>query len=644
MDTLATGATFITFLRTYRCDILAEWERRVRALPPAARLDRQSLIDHMPVILDDIAEVADASLHSELPPPLENNPDRHAIARLQQGYDLGEVVTEYSLLREIIQELSGRHAASFPSTLRIFNRVLDDAIRQAVYRYAETSQRLLKALDAISMLAFGEMEESAVLHTLLEIMMQASAAVDEVTVLLREGDLLKVRAVVGLTSERDAGFTLRIGEGFSGTIAAQRAPLFLRSATTDPLVRSQFLRDAGVKALYGVPLMDGGDLLGVAHMGSRTAYEFLDEDMLAFRAMANRAAQLIIETRLKRELRSKGSELEAVLASAQIGTWRWRLDQDEIQCDVRTRALFGMWPGEPMTFERFLATVAPEDRERVRQANERAMATGEDYRARYRIIRPDGEHRFLSARGGAVLDGNTRVFLGTVLDRTDEAYAERERELFLAALGHDLRGPLNAIGLASDSLLRHAALPEAAAQTVTRIARSTERMARLIEQLLDFAQARAGQPMQLERHRLELAELWHHVLDEIRLAENEQRVVLRSDGNTSGEWDADRLLQLFQNLLSNALQHGDPSRPITITLSSDAERVACEVHNCGAPIPPEMMPVLFDPFRRGPAGHGLGLGLYISRQIVTAHGGTVEARSTAGEGTTFRVVLPRRAA
>jgi PAS domain S-box-containing protein len=333
-----------------------------------------------------------------------------------------------------------------------------------------------------------------------------------------------------------------------------------------------------------------------------------------------------------------------VLASAQIGTWRWRLDQDEIHCDPRTRALFGLRPGEVMTFERFLSLVAPDERERVRRANEQAMATGEDYRARYRILRPDGVRRFVGARGGTFDVDGVRMFLGTVVDRTDEEYAERERELFLAALGHDLRGPLNAIGLAAGTLLRHASLPEAATQTVTRIARSSERMARLIEQLLDFAQARAGQPMQLQRHRIELAELWHHVLDEIRLAAADHRIVLHDDGNTVGEWDADRLLQLFQNLLANALQHGDPSQPITITLSSDAERVACDVHNLGAPIPPEMMPVLFDPFRRGPAGRGLGLGLYISRQIVSAHGGTIEARSSAAQGTTFRVLLPRRAA
>src|SRR5581483_6565576 len=350
-----------------------------------------------------------------------------------------------------------------------------------------------------------------------------------------------VRDAVGVTTEREANFSLRVGEGFAGTIAARRTPLLLRSAETDPIVRSRFLREAGVKALYGVPLMDGSELLGVAHMGSLTAYEFLDEDMLTFRAMANRASQLIIETRLKRALRAQATELEAVLASAQIGTWRWRLDQEVIDWDARTRALFGVGPDAIITFERFLGLLAEEDRARVRKAVDQALATGTEYRVRYRVIRPDGEQRYLEARGGArENDGHGRMFLGTVIDRTEEEYAERERELFLAALGHDLRGPLNAIGLAAGTLLRHAPLPEAAAQTVTRIARSSDRMARLIEQLLDFARARAGQPMQLERRRIDLAELWHHVVDEIRLAEPDRRILVRGAGHSWGEWDPDR--------------------------------------------------------------------------------------------------------
>lgn len=642
------SAAFVTFLREHRDDVLREWERRVRALPPAADLDTQALIDHLPHLLEEISDLADEALADgsgdEPRGPSRQQTDRHAIERLHQGYDLGHVVTEYSLLRETVQQLSAREVRVYPEALRVFNQVLDAAVRQAVERYALASQRMLKALDRISMLALGEQDQGRLLHTLLETMMQAAPAVDEVTILLKRGNRLYVRDAVGVTSERDAGFSLEVGEGFAGSVVARKGPICLRSAETDPLVRSEFLRERGLKALYGVPLMDGSEVIGVAHIGSLTANEFLDEDMFLFRAMANRASQLITENWLKEELRIKAEELNAALDCAQLGTFHWDLRTDELRWSPRARALFGISADEPLDYPRFLELVAPEDRERIAAATKATLETGRTYRERYRVVRPDGRVAHLAARGALVReDGVAARFLGTVQDRSDEAYAERERELFLAALGHDLRSPLGAITLAAGSLLRHATIPESAMKTVARIAYSGDRMARLIEQLLDFARARAGQKMALTPRRVDLAELWQHALDDVILSQPDRQITLRCEGNPVGEWDPDRVLQLFQNLVWNAVQYGDPARPISVTVRSERDEVTSEVHNYGPPIPPEMLPVLFDPFRRGRGGgRGLGLGLYIARQIALAHGGRLDVSSSAEAGTSFRVTLPRR--
>jgi PAS domain S-box-containing protein len=644
MDASSSEQAFAHFVRDHRAEVLAEWERRVRALPPAAELDTKALIDHLPMILDDIAASVDAAHDGDGKPRVGNDPDRHALTRLGQGYDLGQVVTEYSLLRETILELSARQPHAYPDGLRIFNRILDDAIARAVDRYSQASQRMLRALDRISMLAFGNSTMDELLHTLLEVMLQASPAVDEATILLLDGDRLHVRASVGITSERDADFSIALGEGFSGGIAARRQPAFVRSAETDPQVVSPFLRERGIKALYGVPIIDADDVIGVAHMGSRTAHEFHDEDLLLFRAMVNRASHLITETRLKHALAARADELKLVLDAAAIGAWSWDLGSDKLTWDERTRALFGVGD-EPITYARFVEAVAADDRERVAEAIERAIAGQSAYRIRFRVVRSDGEERHVEARGAVLREnGAPARFIGTIEDRTSDEYAERERELFLAALGHDLRSPLNAIMMASTNLIHHADLVEPVARTVARIARSSERMARLIEQLLDFARARAGYPIQLAPRRVDLAELWQHVLDELGLSVPDRRIVLRASGDTTGEWDPDRLLQVFQNLASNAVQYGDPTQPITISTTDEGERVCSDVHNRGAPIPAELLPVLFDPFRRGVRGRGLGLGLYIAQEIVKAHGGRIEARSSAEEGTRFRVILPRRRA
>lgn len=233
--------------------------------------------------------------------------------------------------------------------------------------------------------------------------------------------------------------------------------------------------------------------------------------------------------------------------------------------------------------------------------------------------------------------------LGVVRDRTDEDNAERERELFLAALGHDLRSPLQAISTGMWNLLHLPDLPEAAQKTAERVAHSSERMTRLIDQLLDFARSRAGTPLVINRRRSDLAELWHQVIDEIAVGAPDRRVDLHKLTSTLGEWDPDRLLQVFENLGWNAVHYGDPKQPITITLSGDGEAIVCEVNNRGTPIPPQLMPDLFAPFRRGKQmGRGVGLGLYIAEQIVLGHGGSLRVTSSAEEGTTFRVELPRR--
>jgi PAS domain S-box-containing protein len=638
----AEPGAFVTFLRDERQEILREWERRVRALPPAADLGAQTLIDHMPQILDDLAEAAEAALEGTPRRAPKGPPDQHALARLNQGYELGHVVTEYALLRETILDVSAQDPRTVTTDLRVFNRVLDGAITQAVQRYQQASQRMPKALDRISLLAFVQKSESELLHTLLSLMMEACPGVDEVTLLIAEGGRLYVRASVGITSERDADFSLAVGEGFSGRVAERKQPLFLRSAETDPLVESAYLRERHIKALYGVPLIDGPELIGVAHMGSVTAYEFPDEDMFLFRAMTNRASQLLIETRLKRKIDAQAHELELVLTAADVGSFNWDPDRRELGWDRRTRKMFGVSEDETITYQRFFEMVAPADREPLERTVRRTLESGGEYRARYQIICPNGEVRFIAARGAITQIGRQRRFLGIVQDRTEEEYAERERELFLAALGHDLRNPLGAINLAATSLLRHESLPEAARTASARIASSSERMARLIDQLLSFARRRAGEPIELNRQRVDLVELWHQVLDEIALAEQSRKLILENEGDTFGRWDPDRMLQVFQNLAWNAVQYGEASEPILIHLSGEPERVVIEVHNRGIPIPPDLLPVLFDPFRRGRRGSGLGIGLYIAKQIVEAHGGTIAVvESTIEAGTRFRVVLPR---
>ena len=220
------------------------------------------------------------------------------------------------------------------------------------------------------------------------------------------------------------------------------------------------------------------------------------------------------------------------------------------------------------------------------------------------------------------------------------------RERFVGIVSHDLRNPLNAISLSANALL-HEDLPARARKNAGRISHSAERMGRMISDLLDFTRGRLGGGIPLTRRPGDLRQLCRPVLEELGLGGPGSPLRLSTEGDFQGEWDADRLAQLVGNLVKNALDYSPPGAPVTVALRDEGAWVQLEVHNPGEPIPPEVLPRLFEPFRRGmreeeESQHsGLGLGLFIAQQITQAHGGTLEVHSTKEEGTTFRVRLPR---
>jgi two-component system CheB/CheR fusion protein len=253
------------------------------------------------------------------------------------------------------------------------------------------------------------------------------------------------------------------------------------------------------------------------------------------------------------------------------------------------------------------------------------------------------------SRGGH-LDRMTLVAIHDITERKRAAVALEEtlryNEIFAAILAHDLRSPLGAIVAGADLLKRrYKPESEGTVKALNVIQSSAGRMARMIEQLLDLTRGRSGGGIPIDPRFLDLRELAALITGELEGATS-QPIIVQSKGDTCGTWDGDRLAQVIANLLGNAAEHGESSQPIRLSLDgSNAETVGFSVSNAGM-IPEGVLPTLFDPFRGGTTGNGrkskgLGLGLYIVQQIVHAHGGTIEAQSSADEGTTFRVSLPR---
>jgi PAS domain S-box-containing protein len=231
----------------------------------------------------------------------------------------------------------------------------------------------------------------------------------------------------------------------------------------------------------------------------------------------------------------------------------------------------------------------------------------------------------------------------------EKARVQEFQEGFIAILGHDLRNPLSAIDMGAAVLGQRAVSlkDEATTRVVVRMRASTRRMSRMIEQILDLTRSRLAGGLQVHPRAMNLSSTITAIVDELRAAHPSREVELRCPSTIVGPWDRDRLEQVFSNLLGNALHYGDPARPVRVDVRDEGQEVVLSVHNDGPHIPEALRGELFSPFRRGERDSkttetaGLGLGLYISREIVVAHGGEIDVRSSPTEGTTFWVRLPR---
>ena len=248
---------------------------------------------------------------------------------------------------------------------------------------------------------------------------------------------------------------------------------------------------------------------------------------------------------------------------------------------------------------------------------------------------------------------NATIRAQELTERVEEALArseESERELravaefrerFIAILGHDLRSPLATIGMLTTGLLRRGHLDEQDRRGVLRIIASSERMTRMILQLLDFTRARLGGGFPLAPKPTHMREVFQNVAEDFGTA-----LRLELEGDVTGTWDPDRLAEALSNIAGNAVEHARPGTEVVVRAHPEGDDVIVEILNQGDPIPTDLLPFIFEPFRRGksepsPAGN-LGLGLYIAKQIVLATGGTLDARSVDGT-TAFVMRLPRNA-
>lgn len=304
------------FLRRRRATLLERWNAGGRDDQPVGEPAVVNVSQTIADLFDGVVEAVEGMVGEQAGATLQAS-ERHGLRRLGEGAALRQVIAEVVRLRDaVLDHWRHDHGGDLAGpALRGLNRVIDSAIAAASERYVSARDRTLKALDGISSVAFESRRVDDLLQRLLQAIVEPTAALDTASILLREGDALVVKAAVGLEEELRGSFRLRIGEGFSGRIAAERRPRLLvgdqiEAETVSPVLKARHLR-----ALYGLPLQSDGQLVGVAQVGSSTVASFSEQDRWLFDAMCARATAVISQHLLQRAHANRVRELETVLQS-----------------------------------------------------------------------------------------------------------------------------------------------------------------------------------------------------------------------------------------------------------------------------------------------------------------------------------------
>jgi PAS domain S-box-containing protein len=358
------------------------------------------------------------------------------------------------------------------------------------------------------------------------------------------------------------------------------------------------------------------------------------------------------QRKMEASLRSNQERLRLATEAGAVGTWEELLDEGRIVADNQFLALSELSPDQRASFEDVLSKVHPDDRDHVQNERKRAleMERGGEFQFEYRVgRRTNGNTRWVECHGKIFASRNEpekKRVIGVLHDTTELHRFDEFRRLAAGIIAHDLRSPLSAIKLTSQMLIAHEGLPQRAIQKVQTIVRKVDTMVKMVERLLLYTQAQFGGGLSLDKEFVDLESVCRDALGDVQASRPDAEIHIKTEGNCCGVWDRIRLTEVVSNLVGNAAKHGQPGQPIHVLARDEGDQVSLHVHNLGPPIPTELLPVIFEPFRRrtdrphGSSEVSFGLGLYIVKEIVAAHGGIVEVSSSAA-GTTFIVRLPR---
>lgn len=527
-------------------------------------------------------------------------------------------------------------------------------------RAEEALRRRLVDLQTIYALS-AKVARTAEIGEIVEAAMDGlidAVGADRVSVLLfDDADVMRFRGWRGLSEE----YRRRVDGHSQWTPRDVEArPLSIRDVEEDETLgelRGVILRE-GIRALSVIPLVSGGRLRGKFMVYYDLPHVFTDAELQLCETIAGHVAYSMERAQAQGALEENEERLRNAVDAADVGTWRVDLGTGLDTRDGSLNRILGLEAKETtQPVADFFSRLHPDDQGRADEAWRAALAGKDAYDLECRIVRPQGDVRWIRDRGRVVRDrtGAPLYATGAVADITDRRKAEealreadRRKDEFLAILSHELRNPLAPLMNVLEIMKREevdAGLPERVREVMER---QLDHLVRLVDDLLDVSRISRGK-IELRREQVDLGRVVRDAIETVHpLCERNEHELDVELPTTPVYVDADpvRLTQAVGNLLNNASKYTERGGRIELTVRVEDSHAVIGVRDDGIGIDPEQLPRIFDMFSQGEdplrrSGSGLGIGLALVRSLVELHGGVVEARSAGlGRGSEFTVRLP----
>lgn len=512
----------------------------------------------------------------------------------------------------------------------------------------------LRALEAITEVALSTLDLNELLDALVERAVEVARADCSMILLIDESTNEVVpRAAYHIEPEVWKEFRVKSSEGLAGKVIAAKRPVTIRNAEADPSVATPYIRRRHIKSIIGVPLKVREKVIGVSYLYTLQERRFTSAEIRLFEVMADRAAMAINNALLVQAEQRRARELDAVIENMTEGLSIASPEGKILRINRIGREMLGIeqQPSESygllQDYFKAFSLRYPDGREVPPDEWPISKALRGETFVDMEVVftRTDGHQLRLLFGGSPVRDdaGNIMLAVNVWRDITAFRELERRREQFINIVAHDIRTPLSIVIGQAQLIQRFAQDANSVRKSANAIVVSARRMNTMISDLVDSARIEARQ-LQLKKQPVDLKAFVSDLLERSAGVMNTARIKMDIHPGLPPLFaDPDRLERVFTNLLGNALKYSPGETEVLISARRKDGEALISVADRGIGMPPEDIGHVFEAFYRGRGARGtegLGLGLYIAKMLVEAHGGRIWVESQLGVGTTFYFTIP----